>query len=144
MTEQPNHRGHEGNGKNEKHDATLTPRFAERTPRPRRPSVVTITFVLQRGGNIQAASAFTCAHEQFLALPPFHLLGPARRVGDHLLEFFDLIAELRFLSRQFRFAVIECGTRFTRAAKHAASLDPMGHPEKEKKREKSNNDKRKP
>src|SRR5205807_3312382 len=70
------------------------------------------------------------------------LFGNTRRIGDHLLQFFNLIPPLRFLSRQFRFAVIERGTRFTGAAKHAASLDSMGHPEKEKKRDKSKNDKR--
>src|ERR1700736_1562183 len=142
MTEQPDHPDRERDGKNEKHDATLAPCFAERTARPRLSSIVTVTLVLKRSGNVEAASPFTCAHEQFLALPPLHLFGHARRIGDHLLELFNLIAQLRFLPGQFRFAMIERGTRFTRAAKHAASLDPMGHPEKEKKRDESKNDKR--
>src|SRR5712692_1329941 len=142
MTEEPNHCDHERDGENEKHDPALAPYFAQRTARPRRSSVIAVAFVLQRSGNIEATSAFTCTHEQFLALPPFHLFGHARRIRDHLLEFFDLIAQLRFLPGQFRFAVIERGPRFTGAAKHAASLDPMGHPEKEKKRDESKNDKR--
>src|SRR5713101_7899633 len=118
--EQPDGRSQKRNDEKEEENPSFTSLFAERTA-PLARSSVAVAFVLQRHRNVQAAAALARAHEQFFALTLFHFLGDARCIRDHAFELFHLIAQLRFLTRQFLFCLIERGCRSRRTTKNAAS-----------------------
>src|SRR5205823_257863 len=108
------------NDQDQKENPSFTALFAKRAPAFARGRIA-VTFVVQRHRNVQATAPLACPHQQFLALPFSHFLGHARRFRDHPLEFFHLVAQLRFLTRQFLLGLIERGGRPRRTTKHATS-----------------------
>src|SRR5713101_3237465 len=118
--EQPDGRSQKRNDEKEEENPSFTSLFAERTA-PLARSSVAVAFVLQRHRNVQAAAALARAHDQFFALTLLDFFGDARRVRNHPLELFHLVAQLRFLARQFLFRLIERGCRSRRTTKHSAS-----------------------
>src|SRR6266853_4206985 len=118
--EQPNGRCQKRNDQDEKDNAAFPALFPKRTATPPW-STFAVAFVLQRHRNVKATAALARAHEQFFALTSLHFFSDSRRVRNHPLELFHLVAQLRFLTRQFLFRLIERGCRSRRTTKHSAS-----------------------
>jgi hypothetical protein len=118
--EQPNGRYQKRDDQEEKDYAAFAALLPKRTA-ARAWSTFAVAFVMQRHRKIKATAALARTHEQFFALTLFRFLGDARRLRDHALELLHLVAQLRFLTRQFLFRLIERSCRSRRTTKHAAS-----------------------
>jgi len=93
VIEQPNGRTQNRNDEDEEDNAAFPALFPKRPALFSRSSVA-VAFVVQRHRNVKATAALARAREQFFALALFHFFSDSRRVRNHALELFHLVAQL--------------------------------------------------
>jgi hypothetical protein len=142
MADEPDDCETERDHENQKNNPAFPPLFAQGNAAAAAAAIVRPALVLERDRNIEPATAFAGAGQQFLSLAARSFLGHARRFRDHAFEFFHFAAQLRFALGEFFLLLVERRPGFRRSAAHAKSLRLRGHPEKNQKRHDPKNNQR--